>query len=358
MKVVHIVEALEGGVYTYFRDLSNFFGDEEINKTLETTIIYSENRNGVSTQKVNAEFSNTVNLISIDMVRKISPVKDLKSIFKLTSELRKMNPDIIHLHSSKAGVLGRIAYFFLFTKKRIFYTPHGYAFLRTDISKTSKKLYHTIEKTFQCVFGGTIIACGDTEFEIAKKIGLSKLVRNGVDIQDILQQFLPHQNSKITIGIVGRITAARNPELFNEIALRFPDFDFLWIGDGELNHLITAPNITITGWILDKKKVFKRLNTIDIYLQTSLWEGLPIAVLEAMVLQKPVIATNIIGNKDVVLHNKTGFLFDQIDELDSYFEVLKDPKTRSLFGENALQRCQELFDTNQNFKQLLDIYLE
>ena len=358
MKVVHIVEALEGGVYTYFRDLSNFFGDGEINKTLETTIIYSGNRNGVSSEKVNSEFSNKVNLISIDMVREISLFQDLKSIFKLTRQLRKINPDIIHLHSSKAGVLGRIACFFLLRKKKIFYTPHGYAFLRTDISKTSKKLYYSIEQSFQRLFRGTIIACGDTEFEIAKNIGPSKLVRNGVDIQDILLQFLPHQNSKLIIGIVGRITAARNPELFNEIALRFPDFDFLWIGDGELNHLITAPNITITGWILDKNTVFKALNNIDIYLQTSLWEGLPIAVLEAMVLQKPILATNIIGNKDVVLQNKTGFLFDQIEELDSYFEILKDSKTRSLFGENALKRCQELFDKNQNFKQLLDIYLE
>ncbi|TDO83869.1 hypothetical protein EV143_101311 [Flavobacterium chryseum] len=358
MKVVHVVEALEGGVYTYFRDLSTFFGHEEINRTFETTIIYSANRNGVSSKKVNSEFSDGVNLISINMVREISPFQDLKSIFKLIKELRKINPDIIHLHSSKAGVLGRIACFFLFRKKKIFYMPHGYAFLRTDISKTSRKLYSAIEKSFQRLFGGTTIACGDSEFEIAKKIGPSKLIRNGVDIPEIRQRFSPHQNAKLTIGIVGRITAARNPELFNEIALRFSDFDFLWIGDGELNSLITAPNIKITGWILDKNTVFKALNSIDIYLQTSLWEGLPIAVLEAMVLEKPVIATNIIGNKDVVLQNQTGFLFNNIEELDSYFEILKDPKTRSLFGKNALKRCQDLFDKNQNFKQLLHLYKE
>ncbi|WP_456313714.1 glycosyltransferase [Pseudomonas shirazensis] len=358
MKVVHIVEALEGGVYTYFRDLSNFFGDGEINKTLETTIIYSGNRNGVSSEKVNSEFSNKVNLISIDMVREISPFQDLKSIFKLTRQLRKINPDIIHLHSSKAGVLGRIACFFLLRKKKIFYTPHGYAFLRTDISKTSKKLYYSIEQSFQRLFGGTIIACGDTEFEIANKIGSSKLVRNGINIENVRKYFSLNKNKKLTIGVMGRITFQKNPEIINTIALRFPDFNFIWIGDGELNNLLTASNITITGWSFDQKIVLKELNNIDIYLQASLWEGLPIAVLEAMALQKPVIASNIIGNKDIVLQNKTGFLFDQIEELDSYFEILKDSKTRSLFGENALKRCQELFDKNQNFKQLLDIYLE
>lgn len=358
MKIVHIVEALEGGVYTYFRDLSNFFGDQEISKSINTTVIYSANRKGIDAHKVQSEFSKGINLFEISMLREISPFEDLKSIFKLHKELKKINPDIIHLHSSKAGVLGRIAYFFLFKKKKIFYTPHGYAFLRTDISKSSRRLYAKIEKGFQNVFGGTIVACGDTEFEIAKTIGKSKLVRNGIDIQNVRQHLLPHQNTKLTIGIVGRITAARNPKMFNEIALKFPDFNFVWIGDGELNHLITAPNIKITGWSYDQKAVLKELNKIDIYLQTSLWEGLPIAILEAMASQKPVIATNIIGNKDIVLHNKTGFLFDHINELDSYFEILQDEKTRSAFGKNGFSRCQELFDKNKNFKQLLSLYQE
>jgi glycosyltransferase involved in cell wall biosynthesis len=356
LKVVHVVEALEGGVYTYFKDLSTFFGNEEIAKTAATVIIYSGHRNGVNPTQIKSDFSANVPLVHISMVREIAPFRDLKSILKLRKELKKINPDIIHLHSSKAGVLGRIACFFLFKKKKVFYTPHGYAFLRTDISNTSKKLYSAIEKNFQRFFGGTIVACGDTEFEVAQNIGSSVLVRNGVDIASIRQYFSPHQNAKLTVGILGRITAARNPKLFNEIALRFPDYNFVWIGDGELNALITAPNIQITGWLLDKNIVFKTLNSIDIYLQTSLWEGLPIAVLEAMVLEKPVIATHIIGNKDVVVHNQTGFLFDDIEELNHYFEILSDEKNRVSFGKNALKRCEDLFDKNKNFKQLLDLY--
>ena len=358
LKGVHIIEALGGGVYTYFRDLSTFFGDDEINKNIETTIIYSGNRKEIDAQKIKSEFSDGVNLIQVNMVRELSPFEDLKSTYQLVKELKKINPDIIHLHSSKAGVLGRVAFFFLFKKKKLFYTPHGYSFLRTDISKTVKNIYWGIEKNFQRFFGGTIVACGDTELEIAKGIGNAKLVRNGIDIANVQEYFAPHQNEKLTIGIMARITAARNPEMFNHIALKFPDFNFVWIGDGELRPFITAPNIRITGWILDRKTVLKELNNIDIYMQISLWEGLPIAVLEAMALQKPVIATNIIGNKDAVLHNKTGFLFTDISELENYFEILKDPKTRSEFGENALARCHDLFDKNQNFKQLLALYQE
>ena len=76
LKVVHVVEALEGGVYTYFRDLSHFFGDDGISKNIETTIVYSSNRKGISSEKVNSEFSNGVNLIHLNMVREISPFQD------------------------------------------------------------------------------------------------------------------------------------------------------------------------------------------------------------------------------------------------------------------------------------------
>lgn len=181
-------------------------------------------------------------------------------------------------------------------------------------------------------------------------------MRNSINIEEIQQQSTKHHNQVLTIGIVARITPARNPKLFNDIALRFPDFNFVWIGDGELNSLLTAPNIRITGWSLDRTVALKELNAIDIYIQTSVWEGLPIAVLEAMAMKKPVLATNVIGNKDIVVPNETGFLFDNIEELDAYFELLKDEKTRIEFGDNALKRCYALFDKNKNFKALSALY--
>ncbi|PVX45896.1 hypothetical protein C8C85_1705 [Flavobacterium sp. 103] len=356
MKVVHIIEALGGGVYTYFKDLSFYFGDDEVVKDLSTTIIYSGNRKEIDPEKIEYEFSKGVSLIKINMVRDFSPIQDFKSILHLRKELQKLNPDVIHLHSSKAGVLGRIACFLLFKRMQLFYTPHGYSFLRTDISNLTKKTYWFIEKSFQQLFGGITIACGDTEYEIAKKIGKSMLIRNGINIDEVSRQSVKPKNQTLTIGIVARITTARNPELFNTIALRFPDFNFVWIGDGELNSTLTAPNIKITGWFMDRNEALKELSVIDIYIQTSLWEGMPIAVLEAMAMKKPILATNIIGNKDIVVHNETGFLFNEIEELDDYLELLKDDKIRNQFGDNALKRCNDLFDKNKNFKALAALY--
>lgn len=356
LKVVHIVEALGGGVYTYFNYLSHYFGNDEIAKNLSTTIIYSGNRKEINPEKIESEFSKGISLIKINMVREISPIQDFKAILHLRRELRKINPDIIHLHSSKAGVLGRIACFSLFKRKKIFYTPHGYAFLRTDISPLTQKTYWLIEKTLPRIFGGTTIACGDTEYMIAQEFSKSYLIRNSINIQEVRQKFTKPKNEVLTIGILARITTARNPKLFNEIALRFPQYNFIWIGDGELQHELTAPNIEITGWFVDRNEALQKLSSIDIYLQTSLWEGLPLALLEAMAMQKPVVATNIIGNKDIVLPNETGFLFDKIEELDSYFEILKEENMRINFGKNGLNRCISLFDVHKNFKALQTLY--
>jgi len=353
LKILHISETFIGGVYSYLKQLSHFSENDE---NFKTFIIYSAEREETNIKTIGNDFPSSTELICINMTREISVIKDLKSLFKIIALIRKINPDIIHLHSSKAGVLGRVAQFFLFKKKLLFYSPHGYSFLRTDISEIKKKLYWKIEKNFQTIFKGETIACGDTEYEIACKIGKSTLVRNGINIEEVRQGFAENKNEVLTIGIVGRITFARNPELFNKIALRFPKYQFVWIGDGELKHLIQAPNIKITDGLAIEKQLLNEINKIDIYIQTSLWEGLPIAVLEAMALQKPVLATNVIGNKDVVCQNETGFLFDDISELDAYLDILKDENKRALFGKKALERCIIYFDENKNFKSLFSIY--
>lgn len=357
IKVVHIVEALGGGVYTYFKNLTHFFGSAQLTKEVETIVIYSSKRKEIDPENIKKDFSENVTLIEIDMVRELSPIQDFRSALQLKKFLKELNPDLIHLHSSKAGVLGRFANSLLFSnKKQIFYTPHGYSFLRLDVSQTKRKLYRFIEKYSQRIFGGITIACGDTEHEIAQGFGPSILVRNGINFDEIHAHYKQHQNTRLTIGIVGRITFARNPRLFNEIALRFPQYDFVWIGDGEDRALITAPNIKITGWFTDNSEVFPLLNQLDIYLQTSLWEGLPIALLEAMALKKPLVATNIIGNKDVIVSGQNGFLFDDITELDVIFKQLEDESFRNRLGEEALRNCREKFNTAINFRQLTETY--
>jgi glycosyltransferase involved in cell wall biosynthesis len=353
IKVLHIVEALGGGVYTYIKDLSIFFGKH--NMIFDTIIAYSSKRPEVSNLDLKKELSNGVKLIELDMNKEIS-LKDFKSVYELTKLCKSLQPQIIHLHSSKAGILGKFVSLF-YKKAIVFYTPHGYSFIRKDINFIKKQFYYYIEKFTTKFLGGTTIACGDSEFEYAKKMGKTLLVRNGINIEYILNKFNPTEarNKCITVGTVGRISYTKNPQLFNKIALNNPNLNFVWIGDGESRKVISAPNISVTGW-LNREEVFTYLNQLDIYVQTSLWEGLPIAPLEAMTFQKPILATNIGGNKDIVLHGKTGFLFTNENDIQEYIEILKDAAIRKKMGKAGLKRCMENFDLNKNFTILKNIY--
>lgn len=351
LKVLHIVEALGGGVYSYFMDLTNYFGNLD---TAETTIIYSDKRKEILPEKVKLDFHSKTKLVMVPMEKGLS-IFDISTTIKLIKHINKIKPDIIHLHSSKMTVIGRLAYLLSKTQAKLFYTPHGYAFLRKDISKKASRLYFLIEKYFKKL-GGATIACGDTEYEYAKVFGKALLIRNGIKIDKITKYYKKTKTDKLTIGILGRITFARNPDLFNKIAIKNPDIQFIWIGDGNLKTQITAHNIEVTGWFMEREEGLKKLNNIDIYLQPSLWEGLPIAVLEAMAMKKPVLATNIIGNKDVVVHGKTGYLFNTLEELKGYIQLLKDENLRYKMGEEGLKRIEQLFNCEKNFKDLEEVY--
>lgn len=355
IKVLHLVEALGGGVYSYFVDLSNFFGNRD---DIETYIAYSDKRNEIIPEKIFEDINKNVKLIKIPINKEISPVSDTVAIYQFHKIINSVKPDVIHLHSSKAGVIGRLSYFFsLKCHAKLFYTPHGYSFLRTDISKFKRKVFSFIERNMSNFFGGITIACGDTEFEYSKKIGESLLVRNGVNIPYVNEHNTPNKTQRLTVGILGRITFARNPEMFNEIALRLDDLNFLWIGDGELNNVIKAKNVNITGWFADRKIGLSYLNKIDIYLQTSEWEGLPISLIEAMTLEKPIIATNIIGNRDLITHGVNGFLFQTVDECVEYINTLRNEKLRMAFGKSGRKIVEEKFNLNKNFESLAQIYL-
>lgn len=354
IKVVHIVEALGGGVYSYFIELSKHFKESE---TIETTIIYNDKRPEILPEKIKTDLENPgVRLLKVSMAKNISLKDDTISCIELIRKIKELKPDVIHLHSSKAGVIGRFAHFFSGSKASLFYTPHAYSFLRPDISFFHKGLYRFIEYFMAKLFNCITIACGDTEYKLSKRFGASHLIRNGIDIKSVATHYKPTINKKITMGTLGRITHNKNPELFNKIAQKYPDYNFIWIGDGELRNTITSPNIEITGWFMERTKGLEQLNRLDIYLQTSILEGLPISLIEAMALKKPIIATNVIGNKDIVSDGETGFLFDDLNGFERCLNNLTDPSARIKIGLNAHKRVNDLFNSEKNFNELEKLY--
>lgn len=306
-KILFVVEAMGGGVFTYIVDLAN-----ELVNAYDMYIAYAIRNQTPAGYK--DYFEKRIHLIEVkNFERSINLTKDIKAFFEIQSIAKEIHPDLIHLHSSKAGVLGRLC----FNGKRIplFYTPHGYSFLMQNHSAVKRLVYKTLEKVCgrrNC----TTISCSEGEhLESLKLTRHAVYVNNGINIEELKGMLVSAdaEEHPFTVFTLGRICYQKNPALFNQIALAMPNVKFLWIGDGELREELTAPNIEITGWV-ERKKALSYSLCGDVFLLTSLWEGLPISLLEAMYMKKLCVVSNVIGNRTVIQKGVNGFVCDGVDE--------------------------------------------
>ncbi|WP_051654685.1 glycosyltransferase [Persephonella sp. IF05-L8] len=354
MKIIHIVESFAGGVFDFLVDLINGMSE------FEHIIVHGKRENTpVDYKKYFPEETNF--FYWKNAVREVNPKQDLLALIELINILKNQKDiDVIHLHSSKAGFLGRLATRTLGLQNKVVYTSHGVSFLRKDVSQLKLKQFVWFEK-IATKFGGRVIACSKSEAEEFRKYGIdANYIYNGIDINEVYSSNA-NSKDKVIIGTVGRITYPKNPKLFDEIAnyfKSFPNIKFLWIGDGELKHELKSENIKITGW-LSRNQALEKLKEIDIYLSTSLWEGLPLSVLQAMALSKPLILSNCVGNIDLVENNYNGFLFkDRNEAIRSIENLLADKNLIQNFGENSYKMYKAYFTLNKMVESYKNLYLK
>lgn len=349
-KILYFVEAFGGGVFTYIVNLVNGLCDE-----FDVYVAYGIRKQ--TPKDFKKHFDNRVHLISVkNYQREISLKKDLAALKEMKTITNKVQPDIIHLNSSKSGILGR--WLFRNSKIPVFYTPHGYSFLMTDISRKKKIFYKGLEKFFAFKNIETI-ACSKGEYEITKELTSNcTYVDNGVNL-DEFKGIIPKEidNKNLKIATLGRISLQKNPKEFNAIAQAFPNNEFIWIGDGELRSELTAPNIKITGWV-NNKEALNYLNDADIFILTSLWEGLPMALLEAMYLGKLCLVSNVVGNRDVIQNGKNGYICNSVEDFKKNINNLINSKLPVSLIENAKSDILSNYNSKVMAKKYLKIYKE
>ena len=323
-KILYIVEAMGGGIFTYIVQLANGLADD-----FDITVAFGLRK---ETPKNYAEyFDQRVNMVRVKSFgRSVNPIKDLKAGREIKKIVKEVKPDIVHLHSSKAGVLGRML--ISGRKHKMFYTPHGYSFLMEDVSPLKKHFYYALEKICgkkRCI----TVACGKSEWEKSRKVTKkSTYISNGINIETMARvleecklQQKPKEKKEFSVYTLGRISYQKNPELFNEIAELVPEVNFVWIGDGDLRDVLTSKNISVTGW-KSSEEALKLAYSEDVFLLPSRWEGLPISLLEAMYMEKPCIVSNVVGNRDVIEHKHTGYICNEAEEFAKVIRMLKKHK--------------------------------
>jgi glycosyltransferase involved in cell wall biosynthesis len=353
--IVHITEAFGGGVLSMLTELSNRAAEAGAN----VSVIYSLRR------ETPANFENLfhpkVKMTHVSMCREISFKKDWSSLLALVHNLRDRNPEVIHLHSSKAGVLGRAAAKIASPRAKVFYSPHGPAFLRRDVSLAKQYTYLSFERLANFI-GGTIVACSRSELhEIKGRVHArsSILIENGVDTNEIPQR-CKRSDDRVVIGMTGRASFQKNHEVFLKLANEFrdPSVSFVWIGgtEEEVPEAYRGDAVTCSGWVT-RARALELMSQLDVYVQTSRWEGMPMALIEAQVAGIPAVVTNVVGNRDIVIHCVTGFVASNDEELAKYLALLRDnPTLRQQMGAAARKRAMERFSMDLIFREWRLLY--
>lgn len=312
-KIMHIAEPFATGVLSFLIDITKRQVEE-----YDIYILYGIRP--LTPPNVESLFDKRIHLIKInDFKGALGTVLNPKAYQTIHRYYKQIKPDIIHLHSSASGFVGR--WCLPCSQSKVFYTPHGYSFLQMDSSALKRLIFWGIEY-LSSKRNAKIIACGESEYKEAYKLTHnSTFVNNGINITELdsytNQQEISH--NPIKVCTCGRILYQKNPQFFNKVALLTPEIKFIWIGEGELRNQLTANNIEITGW-LNKEEVLKTIQETDIFIFPSLGEGLPISLLEAMYLKKICIVSNVRGNKDIIKSGINGFICESPEE---YSTIIK-----------------------------------
>lgn len=349
-KILHIAEPFATGVLSFLIDVT-----ERQVENYEIYIAYGIRP--LTPINVESLFDKRIHLIKLDSfkgaVGSVMNWKAYKDVYKLYIEIK---PDIIHLHSSASGFIGRWA--LPCNKVRIFYTPHGFSFLMKD-GLFLKRFVFWIMEYLSAKRKARIVACSEGEYKEATKLSMrSTFVNNGINITDLTPYIAEYRafSKEITICTSGRILYQKNPFQFNAIALAMPDVKFIWIGEGELRTELTASNIQVTGWVA-RYRALEIIRDADFFVLPSLWEGLPISLLEAMYLRKVCLVSNAIGNRDVIRDGKNGFICNStLDYVEKIRKLQNNRQDAFIIADRASKDIVKSYNNDVLAKKYSEIY--
>jgi glycosyltransferase involved in cell wall biosynthesis len=318
-----------------------------------------------------------------DLVRAVNPWRELKALRALRRRIESIQPDVVHTHSSKAGILGRLAAHRAGVPI-IVHTIHGMSFNRTQ-SAATRTLYAMLErhcagKTHRLVS----VADAMTRQSLAAGIGAADqyvTIRSGMVVADfdparvdgntIRKQWgLP--GDAVVVGTVARLFENKGYEqLIEIIALavkREPRLRFVWIGGGAhrhryeaaLQHRDLSKYVKMIG-LIPPDQMPQVLAGVDLLAHTSQWEGLPRAVVQSLLMERPAVSFDIDGAPEVIEPGVTGSLValgDLRGFADALVELANDTDRRKRFGQAGRSRCLREFDHQAMVDRLEVLYQE
>ena len=278
------------------------------------------------------------------LLREISPVNDLKAFLELRKIYIKVNPDIIHLHSSKVGILGRLA----FPRNKTVFTVHGF-----DRIGLGRKVLESIMQ-FRC---SAIVGVCENDKKNLLSAGVNRnvtFVYNGIQkpLDTKPQMWNIPSTYKKFILCVARLEPQKNHRLYFETAKLLPDYAFVWIGN-------TMPvkdhpeNVFFLG-TLPSASLYCQY--CDLFCLPSNYEGLPMTIIEAMSYGKPVVSSNVGGVSEIVRNDVNGYVLNnEAKEFASKIQyIVENPDVYEIMSTNS----KSIFENELTVDSMANGYLK
>lgn len=297
--------------------------------------------------------------------REINFKNDYRAYKEIKAHLIKKKPDLIHLHSSKAGIIGRLVAQKLDIP--VLFTAHGWAF--TDgVPRFKRILYRAIEQHFAS-YADKIITVSEYDKNLALKNNVSNnkqltTIHNG--IADTCFEKRHSENKTCELIMVARFDTPKDQMLLLKALTQLKDYNWRlkFVGNGpsleSCQHFCSMNGLEDRVFFLgERNDVEWQLANADIFVLTSRWEGFPISILEAMRAGLPVIASDVGGVSEAVIDKVTGFTVSYSNELalvDRLKKLICNPNTRQSLGQAGRERFLKFFTINRMVRKTINIY--
>ncbi|MEZ4869480.1 MAG: glycosyltransferase family 4 protein [Caldilineaceae bacterium] len=326
--------------------------------------------------------------IPVQMARAIDPRADLRALWELYHVLRREQFDIVHTHNPKPGLLGQLAAR-MARVPVVVNTLHGFYF-HDNMSASSRRFYIELEKVAaRC--SDIILSQNQEDIQTAIREGICtpakiKHLGNGIDLSQFHPALIRREEQAALraelglapdtpiVGFVGRLAAKRKGFLDflkagRAVVQQLPQTKLLIVGEADVGkddavtpHVATelgiAENCIFLGW-RPNSQLPLLLSLMDLLVLPSIFEGIPRTVMEAAAMQIPCVATDVKGNREVVVEGKTGFLvpYGDVEQLTArILLLLRDPALAGDCGRHARALALERFDEESVFQIIKDEY--
>ena len=383
LDILQITQSLGGGVQKYITQLC-----ENLDRSRFSITACFSKESEKNQQKNDIPFPDAcrqaaIPYVVVSMQRAINPWKDFIAFLSVFQQIRHRSFDIVHAHSSKAGFLARVAAR-LARVPVVIYSPHAFSF--DGPQSALKKFFFIFFEKIASLFCDAIIVDSLSEKELALKFKICRekkitiispslkltdyhLTITGEEKKEFLRTLgIPIGNRLITM--ISRLAPQKDPLTFIYSAAilkkNFSDLSFLLVGDGPLMNdclgmvrkMNLSEEVKLLGWRTDYKTL---LQMSDVFVNPSLWEGLPFILLEAMIYKKSVVATQATGTRDVIKDGENGFLVPLRSPkllADKIKWVLDNPGIAMKIGKEAKKTVEHNYSLEKTILMIEELYLQ